>query len=204
MPRPLNALERLSGNRGKFAGDVLGNFARGGTASEDGAYRLDAGEMVMSPASPLQSKKTPVAQATPQRVSWKPVAQTTPRMVSWKPAAGSSAPQSPIAASPSPLSPWVATPGFSRLGEAMDRVRANRPSAGASLPGFKHGGKVPKDGIYKLDEGEVVIPAKDVDKAEKAGRNSDYRRIFLLSKKADDAKRNSEYRRVFLAGRNKK
>jgi len=32
----------------------------------------------------------------------------------------------------------------------------------AKVPGFKHGGKVEKTGIYKLHKGEVVTPANEV------------------------------------------
>ena len=30
---------------------------------------------------------------------------------------------------------------------------------GLKIPGFKHGGRVKKTGIYKLHEGETVVPA---------------------------------------------
>ena len=37
----------------------------------------------------------------------------------------------------------------------------------ASLFGFKHGGRVPKTGVYRLHKGEVVIPTKTISKLKK-------------------------------------
>jgi hypothetical protein len=48
-----------------------------------------------------------------------------------------------------------------------DRLRAQLERAG--LKGFKNGGHVEKDGIYKLHKGEYVLSHRDVEQAKSSG-----------------------------------
>ena len=79
-------------------------------------------------------------------------------------------------------SPWGRLAGEG----ARPVVTGPKPAAGGQpvLGAMHEGGKVPKDGAYELQAGEKVTPAKkEKGKAATAGRDSEYRRVYLKRKK---------------------
>lgn len=61
-----------------------------------------------------------------------------------------------------------------KIGSAVKKVTAPVDKV---LGSFKEGGTVPKTGMYKLHEGEEVVPA---------GRASEYRKVYLGRKSKKD------------------
>jgi len=57
-----------------------------------------------------------------------------------------------------------------------DQLRASLAKAG--LKGFKNGGHVERDGIYKLHQGEYVLSHRDVEQAKSSGGKSVAKRIW--------------------------
>ena len=60
--------------------------------------------------------------------------------------------------------------------------QANPDQPIQSFPKMHDGGEVPKDGVYQLQKGEQVIPARDGSgnpEATSEGRNSEYRKVYV-------------------------
>jgi hypothetical protein len=71
-----------------------------------------------------------------------------------------------------------------RLGGGGGSRTVGPISGHTPILGMMHeGGKVPEDGAYDLEKGEKVTPAKEKKDKAAAGRDSDYRRLYLKRKK---------------------
>jgi hypothetical protein len=70
--------------------------------------------------------------------------------------------------------------GVSGRAPVGDAGRAPVGDAGRAIGSFEHGGEVHRDGVYELEKGEVVTPAKKMGDNK---RDSEYRRVFLKRKK---------------------
>jgi hypothetical protein len=88
----------------------------------------------------------------------------------------------PSAAKAPQAKPAIAKP-TPNVGNELKAKQDNVNQFVASLPKMHQGGKVPADGPYNLKEGETVVPA------DKTGRNSEYRKVYINRKtKTTDAK----------------
>ena len=69
------------------------------------------------------------------------------------------------------------------VGASPLRPLGGRQTVGEVLGAMHEGGKVPKDGVYELEAGEKVTPAKKKKNQAPAGRDSKYRQVYLDRKK---------------------
>lgn len=154
-----------------------GSFQHGGTVPETGPYRVHQGEYITPYASKVPGNY-PQSRDIEDRRQWQDIAGRTRAAEEGAVRASikqstKEAPWENLLSGPSPTNPQYAVEGLK--GSVAERMREQGEAATAKdryTPGYgglrpvrnisgsyKHGGTIPRTGIYRLHRGEHVIPA---------------------------------------------